>query len=63
LFLNAVAWLSSDEDLIAIRPKDPEERPVELTPAQLAMIKYGALGVLPLAVVIAGLGVWWRRRG
>jgi ABC-type uncharacterized transport system involved in gliding motility auxiliary subunit len=63
LFLNAMAWLSSDEDLIAIRPKDPEERPVELSPTQLAMVRIGAYGVVPLAVIIVGLGVWWRRRG
>jgi len=63
LFLNMMNWLSSDEDLIAVRPKDPEDRPVELTPAQLQMIFYLALVVLPLAVVLSGFGVWWRRRG
>ena len=26
LFLNMMNWLSSDEDLISIRPKDPEDR-------------------------------------
>ena len=63
LFLNMMNWLSSDEDLIAVRPKDPEARPVELTPTQLRMIFYLALVVVPLAVVISGFGVWWRRRG
>jgi len=63
LFLNMMAWLSSDEDLISVRPRDPEERPVELTPTQLQMILYLSLVVLPLAVVAGGLGVWWRRRG
>jgi hypothetical protein len=63
LFLNMMAWLSSDEDLISVRPRDPEERPVELTPTQLQMIFYLSLVVVPLAVVAGGLGVWWRRRG
>jgi ABC-type uncharacterized transport system involved in gliding motility auxiliary subunit len=63
LFLNMMAWLSSDEDLISIRPRDPEERPVELTPTQLRLIFYLSLVVVPLAVVAGGLGVWWRRRG
>ena len=26
LFLNMMNWLSSDEDLISIRPKEPEDR-------------------------------------
>jgi gliding motility-associatede transport system auxiliary component len=63
LFLNMVNWLSSDEDLIAVRPKDPEDRPVELTPTQLQMVKYFSLVLIPLAVVLSGFGVWWRRRG
>jgi gliding motility-associatede transport system auxiliary component len=63
LFMNMMNWLSSDEDLIAVRPKDPEERPVDLTPTQINMIWYLSIVVVPLAVVLGGLGVWWRRRG
>ena len=63
LFLNMMNWLSSDEDLIAVRPKDPEDRPVNLSPAQLTMVFYFTFVVLPLAVVLSGFGVWWRRRG
>ena len=63
LFLNMMNWLSSDEDLISVRPKDPEERSVDLSPNQLRMIFYLTFVILPLAVVISGFGVWWRRRG
>ena len=63
LFLNMMNWLSSDEDLIAVRPKDPEDRPVELTPTELRMIFFLSLVVVPLAVVVSGFGVWLRRRG
>ncbi len=63
LFLNSVAWLSADEDLISIRPRDPEDRRVELTPGQLDMIFYLSVFVLPLGIVLAGFGVWWKRRG
>lgn len=63
LFLNSVAWLSSDEDLISIRPRDPEDRRVELTPGQLRVIFYLSLFGIPLAIIGAGLGVWWKRRG
>ena len=62
LFLNAVNWLASDEDLISIRPKDPEDRRVNLSPSQMTMIFYGSLIVVPLAIVLSGLGVWWKRR-
>jgi ABC-type uncharacterized transport system involved in gliding motility auxiliary subunit len=63
LFLNSIAWLASQEDLISIRPKDPDDRPVELTPEQLRLVKYFALVFMPLAIVAGGLGVWWKRRG
>lgn len=62
-FLNSVAWLSADEDLISIRPKDPEDRRVDLSPGQLDLIFYLSVFVLPLAIVATGFGVWWKRRG
>jgi ABC-type uncharacterized transport system involved in gliding motility auxiliary subunit len=62
LFMNMLNWLSSDEDLISIRPKEPEDRRLTLTRAQMARIFYASVVGLPLLVVIAGLGVWWRRR-
>ena len=31
LFLNVLNWLSSDEDLISIRPKEPEDRRLTLS--------------------------------
>ncbi len=31
LFLNMINWLSSDEDLISIRPKAPEDRPLNMS--------------------------------
>ena len=34
LALNAMNWLSSDEDLISIRPKEQEDRTLNMTPAQ-----------------------------
>ena len=66
LFLNAVNWLASDEDLMSIRPKDPEDRGLEISPAQmeptLRRILYFLIAV-PLLVILSGLGVWWKRRG
>ena len=62
LFLNMMNWLSSDEELISIRPKEPEDRGVNLSVAQMRMIFFLSLIFLPLAVIASGLGVWWGRR-
>ena len=62
LALNAMNWLSSDEDLISIRPKDQEDRRITLTRAQFNWIRTTSQFVLPLIVIFAGVSVWWRRR-
>lgn len=62
LFLNMLNWLSSDEDLISIRPKEPEDRRLTLTRAQMSRIFYSSVIFLPLLVIAAGFSIWWRRR-
>jgi len=62
LYMNMLNWLSSDEDLISIRPKDPEDRRLNMNPRQATMLFYGSVVVIPLAIIIAGVGVWWKRR-
>ncbi len=62
LFLNMMNWLSSDEDLISIRPKEPENRPIMMTGRQVSLLWYTSLLALPLLIIAAGLSVWWRRR-
>jgi ABC-type uncharacterized transport system involved in gliding motility auxiliary subunit len=62
LALNAVNWLSSDEDLISIRPKQPEDRRITMTRGQLAVVRATSQFLLPLVVVVAGIFVWWKRR-
>jgi ABC-type uncharacterized transport system involved in gliding motility auxiliary subunit len=62
LALNAVNWLSSDEDLISIRPKPPENRRVTMTQRQFNAVLITVQLFLPLVVVVAGVGVWWKRR-
>jgi ABC-type uncharacterized transport system involved in gliding motility auxiliary subunit len=59
---NAVNWLSSDEDLISIRPKAPEDRRITMTGRQLTWVRAVSQFALPLVVVIMGVGVWWKRR-
>ncbi len=62
LALNAMNWLSSDEDLISIRPKEREDRRITMTRAQMNWVRITSQFLFPLAVVIAGVTVWWRRR-
>lgn len=62
LLMNMMNWLSSDEDLISIRPKEPEDRRLTLTRAQMRTVFYSSVVLLPLAVIAAGFSVWWRRR-
>jgi len=62
LLLNTVNWLSSDEDLIAIRPKQPEDRRITLTRAQFRMVQTTSQFFLPLIVIFGGVMVWLKRR-
>ncbi len=62
LFVNMVNWLASDEDLISVRPKPPENRRVNLTTAQMRRVLYFSVLGLPLAMIASGVVVWWRRR-
>jgi len=59
---NAVNWLASDEDLISVRPKAPEDRRITMTGRQLTWVRAVSQFALPLVVVIMGVGVWWKRR-
>jgi ABC-type uncharacterized transport system involved in gliding motility auxiliary subunit len=62
LFGNIVNWLSSDEDLISIRPKAAADRPLNMTSQRLGMLFWLSVVIFPLAVVGFGLGTWWKRR-
>ena len=62
-FLNAVNWLTLEEDLIAIRPVDPSERSLRLmTPREKAFVQLTSIFLIPLIIFLIGVGVWWRRR-
>jgi ABC-type uncharacterized transport system involved in gliding motility auxiliary subunit len=62
LALNALNWLASDEDLISIRPKEQENRNVNMTRAQFNWVRLSSQFLLPGALLLAGVSVWWRRR-
>jgi gliding motility-associatede transport system auxiliary component len=62
LGLNTINWLASDEDLISIRPKEPEDRRITMTNGQFRWVLISSQFILPLIVIFAGVSVWWRRR-
>ena len=63
VFLNSVSWLSnSDQQLLSIRPKEPKNRRLNLTPPQVNLLGWTALAIVPL-IGFAGAGIlWWLRR-
>ncbi|MCU1258215.1 MAG: ABC-type uncharacterized transport system involved in gliding motility auxiliary component-like [Bryobacterales bacterium] len=62
LFLNMMNWLTADEDLISIRPKDPEDRRISMTRSQMSLLFYTSVVFIPMIVIGSGVAVWWRRR-
>jgi ABC-type uncharacterized transport system involved in gliding motility auxiliary subunit len=62
LFLNTVNWLAQQENLIAIRPRDAEDRRITLTADQQTRIFYLTVLIVPGLILLAGVQTWWRRR-
>jgi ABC-type uncharacterized transport system involved in gliding motility auxiliary subunit len=60
--MNSINWLASDEDLISIRPKDQENRPIIMTRSQLDWVALISQILLPLVVIVTGVSVWRSRR-
>jgi ABC-type uncharacterized transport system involved in gliding motility auxiliary subunit len=62
MFLNMVNWLAQQENLISVRPRNPEDRRVTMTSGQETAIFWFAIAVLPGLIFLAGIQTWWRRR-
>lgn len=62
LFVNTVNWLAQQENLISIRPKDPEDRRISMTAGQQTAVRWLSLLILPALVFGAGIYSWMRRR-
>ncbi len=61
-FMNAVNWIAQQENLIAIRAREPEDRRLSLTADQQQRIMLLSVFVVPGLVLAAGVYNWWRRR-
>jgi ABC-type uncharacterized transport system involved in gliding motility auxiliary subunit len=62
LFLNTVNWLSKQENLIAIRPRDAQDRGVSMTASQQNLVRLLTQFAIPLLIMVGGIVVWARRR-
>ena len=62
IFLNMANWLAQQEDLIAIRPRNPENRPLTMTADQGRMVVWFTLAIVPLLLFGNGIRIWWKKR-
>jgi ABC-type uncharacterized transport system involved in gliding motility auxiliary subunit len=62
LFTNALNWLTQQENLIAIRPRESADRRVTMTSGQQVRVLLLVLLVIPGFVLGSGVYTWWRRR-
>ena len=62
LGVNMLNWLAGDDALITVQPRTRSDLTLELSRGGLALVGFGFLLVLPLALLICGGVIWWRRR-
>ena len=60
--MNTVNWLSQQESLIAIRPREAADRRITLTANTSAGMFWLSIVFIPAIVLGAGVFSWWRRR-
>jgi len=61
-FFNTVNWLTEESDLISIAPKTSNPRTIQLMPAQIRIIFFVSVIILPLIILVLGISIWVRRR-
>lgn len=62
LFLNSINWLTGSEELVSIRTKPEQFRRLVVTQRIWNFILYSSVALWPLALLVAGAIVYWRRR-
>jgi ABC-type uncharacterized transport system involved in gliding motility auxiliary subunit len=64
LFLNSLAWLSNNDDLISIRAKTEDDtQALNINQNWINFIFLLVVLVIPLGIISLGIWIWWRRRG
>lgn len=62
LGINFVNWLSGDDNLITLQPRGVADSSIKIDQTILYLIAIAFLIVIPLAFMITGAVIWWRRR-
>ena len=62
LGVNIVNWLAGDDSLITLQPRQTADNRLDLDQITLYLIAFSFLLALPIAFVITGAVIWWRRR-
>ena len=62
LLVQALDWLTLDENLVAVSAHLPEDRPLRLTDARSRYARFLTAGVVPALFLLAGAMVWAVRR-
>ncbi len=62
LGINMVNWLAGDDRMIVIQPREATDGRVNIDQTTLYLIAFGFLIALPLAFMVTGFAIWWRRR-
>ncbi len=62
LFINSINWITNQEDLISIRPKDDSGQPIMINQVDARFVFYTSLVILPLLIAIIGIVIISRKR-
>lgn len=62
LFVNSINWLAGDVEQITVRPNVSRASSFQMTQDEFRIIQYLSLFVLPEAIAVVGVIVWWLRR-
>jgi ABC-type uncharacterized transport system involved in gliding motility auxiliary subunit len=62
LGLNIFNWLIGDDDFISVETKPSPDTKLELNDMQLMIIAFGFFLIIPIALLITGFRIWYKRK-
>jgi ABC-type uncharacterized transport system involved in gliding motility auxiliary subunit len=60
--MNVANWLAGQENMIAIRPREAQDRRLSMTAEQQRFMMLLTIFIIPGSILIAGVYTWWQRR-